>query len=402
MPSFEYQAVDPHGKKTRGYIDADSERQARQNLREKSLIPVSLSATAQKSASGATRSGRVATRDIALFTQQFAALVQSAIPLEEALQVAADQTRNKVLRRVLKSVRSRILEGHTLAEGMKDHPKVFPPIYCALVSAGEHSGDLGKVLMRLADYTERTQQLRSTVMQAAIYPAVLTLVSIGVITLLMAYVVPKVVEQFDGVGQQLPLLTRIMISISDFIVNSGWLVLAVLIAAGFIWKQLLKNEAFLTRIHRLMLRIPGLGSLITQLETARLLNTLSIMVNSGSPLLESLKISRETLHNRVIRQAVADATERVREGQLLSKTLADSKVFPPISVYMIANGEHSGELGQSLDHAARQQENLLTSVISVATRLIEPLLIIIFGALVLAIVLAILLPILQLNNLTQF
>lgn len=402
MPSFEYQAFNQAGKQTKGYIDADSERHARQSLREKKLVPVTLSITSTKRQAGDYKSSRVPTRDIALFTQQFAALVQSTIPLEEAILVTANQTRNKNLKRTLQSVRSKILEGHTLAQGMKEHQKVFPPVYRALVAAGEHSGDLGKVLIRLADYTERTQQLRNTVLQAGIYPAVLTLVALSVITLLMAYVVPKVVEQFDGVGQQLPLLTRIMINISDFIVNYGWLAgIGIILFIG-LWRHLLKRESFLLKVHQTILKLPVIGSLITQLETARLLNTLSIMVNSGSPLLESLEISKDTLNNRVIRQAVTDATERVREGQLLSKTLGDTGVFPPISVYMIANGEHSGELGQALEHAARQQENLLTGVINIATRLVEPLLIIIFGALVLAIVLAILLPILQLNNLTQF
>lgn len=401
MASFEYQAFDKAGNKSKGFIDADSERLARQALREKCLMPITLTATS-KSISNAAKGGRVPARDIALFTQQFAALIQSSIPLEEALQVSANQTRNKPLKRTLQAVRSKILEGYSLAEGMRYHPRAFSSVYCALVAAGEQSGDLGKVLMRLADYTERSQQLRNTVLQAAIYPIVLTLVSLCVITLLMAYVVPKVVEQFDGVGQQLPLLTRIMISLSDFIVDSGLLVLMAFFLLSFIWRWLLKKEAFLYKSHQLALKLPALGGLITQLETARLLNTLSIMINSGSPLLEGLKASIKTLNNLVIRNAVSDATERVREGQLLSKTLSDTGVFPPIAIYMIANGEHSGELGAALEHAARQQENMLTSVINIATRLIEPLLIIIFGALVLAIVLAILLPILQLNNLTQF
>lgn len=401
MPSFEYQAVDLQGKKQRGFLDADSERLARQALREKKLLPVSLTPAEAKHRSQ-QRGGRVSSRDLTLFTQQFAALVQSAIPLEEALQVASEQTRSKGLRRTLKAVRSKILEGHTLADGLKEHPRVFSPVYCALVSAGEHSGDLGKVLMRLADYTNRTQQLKNTVLQAAIYPIVLTLVSIAVITLLMAYVVPKVVEQFDDVGQQLPLLTRIMISISDFIVNYGFILLGVLAALMFIWRQLLKRPTFRQGLHRFLLKVPAIGALITNLETARLLNTLSIMINSGSPLLDALRISRDTLNNLLIRQSVEEATDKVREGQLLSKTLSDSGRFPPIAVYMIANGEHSGELANSLQQAASQQENLLSGVIGMATRLIEPLLIIVFGALVLTIVLAILLPILQLNNLTQF
>lgn len=402
MPSFEYQAAAPNGKKRKGYIDADSERHARQLLRDQQLIPISLSASTPKTQSQRSHFGRVPARDIALFTQQFAALVQSAIPLEEALRVAAEQTRNKALRRTLQAVRSKILEGHSLADGLKEHPKVFPAVYRALVAAGEHSGDLGKVLMRLADYTTRAQALKGTVTQAAIYPAVLTLVSIGVITMLMAYVVPKVVEQFADMGQQLPFLTRIMITVSDFIVNSGWLVLLMIVVATVLWKKLLTYPAFRFKVHKSLLKMPAIGSLVINLETARLLNTLSIMTQSGSPLLDSLRISKDTLNNLVVQQAIAEASERVREGQLLSKAMTDAKIFPPIAVYMIANGEHSGELGDALGQAAQQQESLLTGVINIATRLIEPLLIIIFGALVLTIVLAILLPILQLNNLTQF
>ncbi|MFY0656123.1 MAG: type II secretion system inner membrane protein GspF [Neptunomonas phycophila] len=402
MPSFEYQAVNPQGKKLKGFLDADSERHARQQLRDKQLMPINLHENHKRGTTSKRGGGRVSTRDLSLFTQQFAALIQSATPLEEAIQVSANQTNNKALKRTLQAVRSKILEGHTLADSLRDHPRVFPPIYCALISAGEHSGDLAKVLMRLADYTERTQQLRNTVSQAAIYPIVLTIVALGVITLLMAYVVPKVVEQFDGRGQELPLLTRIMIASSDFIIHQGWMVLVAVFAGIWVWRHCLKKPGFRLRVHAGMLKLPILGNLITNLETARLLNTLSIMVTSGSPLLDALRISQETLNNRVIRNAVSEATDRVREGQLLSKTLNDSGVFPPISVYMIANGEHSGELGTALEHAARQQENLLTGMINITTKLLEPLLIIVFGVLVLAIVLAILLPILQLNNLTQF
>lgn len=400
MPAYEYQALDAKGKKRKGYIDADSERAARQQLRDQQLTPLSL-ASSQKSVKR-TRSQRVPSREVALFTQQFAALVQSAVPLEEALRVSADQARHKGLKVTLQAVRSKVLEGHSLAEGMAEHPKVFSAIYRALVGAGEHSGELGKVLLRLAEYTERSQQLRSTVTQAAIYPLVLTLVAISVITILMAFVVPKVVEQFTDSGQALPLLTRIMIYISDLIVERGWLILAVLVALALLWRALLKRPGFLLSYHRKLLSLPLLGGLISSLETARLLGTLSIMINSGLPLLEALQVSRQTVENRYVQQLIGTIWERVREGKPLSQQLAEAKVFPPIATYMVANGEHSGELGKALEQAARQQETQLNGVVAIATKLIEPLLIIIFGVLVLAIVLAILLPILQLNNISQF
>lgn len=399
MPSFEYQAIDASGKKQKGFLDADSDRAARQSLRDRKLVPVTLTEARQKSQKSSGRT--IPSKEISLFTQQFAALVQSAIPLEEAIHIASEQTRNRALKRVLQAVRSKILEGHTLAEGLRDHPKAFPNVYCALVSAGEQSGDLGKVLMRLADYTTRAQQLRSSVLQAAIYPAVLTIVSIAVIVMLMAYVVPKVVEQFSDMGQELPLLTRIMIQVSDFVVHQGWILLLVLFGVSFLWRSLLKNARFKLGFHQNLLRLPLTRNIISNIETARLLNALSIMVNSGSPLLDALNISKETLNNLAIRNAVSDAATAVKEGQSLSKSLGDSGLFPPIAVYMVANGEQSGELGTSLEQAAHQQDNLVNNTIAITTRLIEPLLIIIFGALVLTIVLAILLPILQLNNLTQ-
>lgn len=402
MPSYEYQALDQRGHKQHGYLDADSARQARQVLRDRQLIPVNVQASNKSTRPSLRARQRISAAEIALFTQQFAALIQAAVPLEEALQVAADQTRLRPLKRVLEAVRSRILEGHSLAHSLQFHPGAFNPVYRALVAAGEHSGDLAQVLMRLADYTQRRQQLRNTLLQAAIYPVVLTLVALAVITLLMVYVIPKVVEQFNDVGQQLPLLTRIMINLSDFVIQRGWLVALVGIGLALLARQLLKHPPRRYRLHQFLLRLPGVGDLIIQLESARLLNTLSIMLNSGTPLLEALQISRDTLHNRVTRAALSDVAERVRAGQLLSRALAEQKLFPPLAVYMIANGEHSSELGNALQHAASQQETLLNSRLGLFTRLIEPLLILVFGAIVLAIVLAILLPILQLNHLTQF
>ncbi len=400
MPFFEYSAFDAANKKRSGQIEADSERTARQLLRDQQLMPITLSATKKKSAKK-TQSKSVPNKDIALFTQQFAALVQSNIPLEEALRVAAEQTRNKNLKLTLQSIREKVLEGHSVADSMRDHPKVFSPIFRALVQAGEHTGELSKVLLKLADYTERSQKLRNTVVQATVYPVVLTIVAFSIISLLMAFVVPKVVEQFEGTGQQLPVLTKIMISCSDFIINYGLWLLGFIVLFSLIWRHLLKNEHFLFKVHRFWLKLPVIGFLIINLETTRLLGTLSIMLNGGSALLDALTVTSQTLHNRSIRQTLQEVTENVKAGQLLSKMLHNASIFPPISIYIVANGEHCGELAKALEQAAEQQENELNNTIGIATKLIEPILMLVFGVLVFAIVLAILLPILQMNNFSQ-
>lgn len=401
MPTFEYQAFDPAGAKQRGAIEAESERAARQQLRDQQLIPIEVKTAAQKNPSR-KKNRSVPSKDIALFTQQFAALVQSNIPLEEALRVASEQTNNKNLKITLQQVRAKVLEGYSVAEAMRDHPKAFSPVFQALVQAGEHTGELSKVLLRLADYTQRSQVVRNTVVQATVYPIVLTVVALSVISLLMAYVVPKVVEQFADSGQQLPLLTRIMINCSHFIIDYGLILVLIVAVGAFIWSRLLKNERILLAVHRFCLRLPIFGFLIINLETTRLLGTLSIMLSGGSPLLEALMVTRHTLHNRAIRESIYEVSEKVKAGQLLSKMLGGVRFFPPISVYIIANGEHSGDLAQSLEQAALQQESELNNTVSIATKLIEPLLMVVFGMLVFSIVLAILLPILQMNNINQF
>mgnify|MGYP000262390889 FL=1 len=401
MPFFDYSAFDNKNRQQSGQIEADSERSARQSLRDQQLIPISLSAVKKKSTKK-TNNRSVPNKDIALFTQQFAALVQSNIPLEEALRVAAAQTRNKNLKLTLQSIREKVLEGHSIADSMREHPKVFSPIFRALVQAGEHTGELSKVLLKLADYTERSQKLRNTVIQATVYPVVLTIVAFSIISLLMAFVVPKVVEQFEGTGQELPILTKIMINCSNFILDYGLWLIGISILFIVIWRSLLKNENNLYKVHRFLLKLPVIGFLIINLETTRLLGTLSIMLNGGSVLLDALSVTNQTLHNRSIRKTMLEITEQVKAGQLLSKMLQKAEIFPPISIYIVANGEHSGELAQALEQAAQQQETELNNTIGIATKLIEPVLMLIFGVLVFAIVLSILLPILQMNNFSQF
>ncbi|WP_415897787.1 type II secretion system inner membrane protein GspF [Neptuniibacter sp. QD57_21] len=403
MPSYEYHALDKSGKKQRGFIDADSERQARQNLRDQQLLPNRLVEVKETNSKKRTLfAGKVSIQHLSLFTQQLAALVQSGVAIEDALQATSEQSTHKHLKAALQGVKSKVREGHTIAEGMADYQNIFPPIYRELIRAGEKSGELTQVLLQLADYTERNQRLRNNVMQASIYPIVLTSVAITIISLLMAYVVPKVVEQFDHVGQQLPLLTRVMISVSDFVVNHGASLIAGLIGTIVVCSYFYNKQHIKLRVHKVFLKTPFIKKVVINLETARLLNTLNIMLHSGVPLLDALYTSQQTSGNLHFKSKLQTIAEKVREGGSLNKAMSTADLFPPISIFMVANGELSGELATALKKSAEQQEHQLNSIISIVTKLIEPVLIIVFGLIVLAIVLAILLPIMQLNDLTQF
>jgi len=403
MPSFEYLVLNNSGQKQRGFVEADSERQARQQLRDQQLTPVRIKQSeTRQGRSRQLLQRRIPGSELSLFTRHLSALIASSVPLEEALQACANQTGHRQLKAVILNLRSRVMEGHSLSYALEEQQQFFPPIYRALVSAGEQSGDLAQVLVRLAEHTEKSQKLHNQVVQASVYPIVLTLVAVGVVALLMVYVVPKVVEQFAHVGQDLPLLTRIMISISDFISQYGLVCVGLGVATLLVLRSLFKAPNRRLWLHRRMLSMPLMKGLIIRMDSARLLSTLSIMTSSGAPLLEALETSKATVSNLFIRRQVEQAASQVREGRSLSKTLGESGIFPPIAIYMIANGEQSGTLDRSLQQAADQQEEELNSFIAIATSLMEPLLIVIFGAIVLSIVLAILLPILQLNNLTQF
>jgi general secretion pathway protein F len=397
MPIYDYSAFDAKNNQQTGQVEAESERAARQKLRDNKLLPIALSAAAKK-ATHKKSNRSVPHKDIALFTQQFAALIQSNIPLEEALRVAASQTRNKNLKGTLQEMREKVLAGHSIADSMKEHPKVFSPIFHALVQAGEHTGELSKVLLKLAAYTERSQKLRSTVIQAVVYPIVLSIVAVSIITLLMILVIPKVVSQIEGSGQTLPTITKIMINTSNFMIDYGAWLLGGMVILSIVVHMLLKKEAILLKVHRFFLKLPVAGFLIVNLETTRLLGTLSIMLNGGSALLDALVVTNNTIHNLSIREALLHVAEKVKAGQRLSYMLEKADVFPPISIYIVANGEYSGKLAQALEQAAEQQENELNNSSGIATKLIEPALMLVFGALVFAIVLAILLPILQMNN----
>jgi len=401
MASFEYLALTPQGRKDKGFIEADSARHARQRLREQGLRPVELNLAQQKQRRF-TLQRTVPASELSLFTRHLSALVQSAVPLEEALAACARQCNHHHLKTIILALRNQVLEGHSLSAALQSQPGVFAEIYPALVAAGEQSGNLAQVLTQLAHYNEKRQRLKSQLLQAAIYPLVLALVASGVIALLMVYVIPKVVAQFEHSQQTLPWLTQLMITISEGLQQYGLTGLVGLLLSLALLRRLFQHTERRRWLHHKQLHLPVMGRVLVRLETARLFGTLSIMSQSGVPLMDALQTAHGTLTNQYIRQQVIQATEQVREGSNLSSALEQLQLFPPVAIYMLANGEHSGELGLALGRAATQQEDELNGQISIATSLLEPLMIVIFGAVVLAIVLAIMLPILQLNTISGF
>lgn len=403
MAAFEYKALDKSGKQLKGVFEGDSSRQIRQQLREKGLMPIEINQVVNQPARSQSwgLKRKISAADLALITRQLATLVQSALPLEESLKAVAEQCEQPRLKSMVMAVRSRVVEGYTLADSLAEFPQVFDKLYTAMVAAGEKSGHLDLVLNRLADYTEQRQQMRSKLMQAMIYPCVLTFVAISVIALLLALVVPKVIEQFIHMGQDLPNSTQILIASSDFVRDYGLGILVALMLLMVLFKRWLRKPANELRYHRWLLKLPVIGKVSRGLNTARFARTLSILTASSVPLLESLRIAGEVLANQQIKQAVSEATNYVREGSSLRASLQQTKLFPPMMLHMIASGEKSGELEQMLERAADNQDREFESLTSMALGLFEPMLVVTMAGVVLFIVAAILQPILALNQLVS-
>jgi general secretion pathway protein F len=410
MAAFEYVVLDEKGRERKGVAEGDNARQVRQSLREKGLIPLQIHATSQKdrgaSGKGSPPPSRlfqrgISTTELALITRQLATLVQAALPLDEVLTAVANQSEKQRIRSMMYAVRSKVMEGHTLAAGMAEFPKVFSDLYRATVDAGERSGHLDTVLERLADYTESQQELQGKVRQALIYPGFLSIFAVAIVIFLMTNIVPQVVSVFEDIGQELPALTRALITISDFVIAYGLYLLIIVVALIIGIRALLKQPRYLERYHRWLLRVPIIQKLVRGLNTALFTRTFSILNGSGVTVLESMRISAQVVVNLPMRNAILQATERVREGSGIKKSLDQSKLFPPMTLQLIASGENSGNLEEMLDRAATQQEREQVTLIAYIVGIFEPAIILTMGVLVLLIVLGILLPIFDLNQLVK-
>lgn len=409
MAAFEYLALDAGGREKKGVLEADTARLARQLLRKQSLTPLEVSETsgrdknkgANKGSQTPTFRGGIKTNDLALLTRQVATLTAAGTPLEESLSAVSRQTEKQRIKSLLLSVRAKVLEGHSFASALSDYPKVFPEIYQATVSAGEQSGHLDAVLERLADYTEERQAANATVKKALIYPSMLVFASILIVSFLLAYVVPQVVQVFDGLDQELPTLTQLMLASSAFVRQWGLVVAGLIVVSIIIFQRALRGEAFKTRVHGFLLKLPLFKRLIRGFNTAQFARTLSILAASGVPVLEALDIGAQVITNRPMRKAVQAAAAQVREGSTLSSALERTGYFPPMLLHLIASGESSGQLDSMLEKAATHQERELNSLMAIFLGLFEPVVILIMGGVVLTIVLGILLPIFEMNQLVS-
>ena len=403
MAAYAYLALDAQGRQHKGLLEADSPRQARALLRERQLSPLQVSAARaredEQPRHGLRLSRGLSAAELALLTRQLATLIQAALPIEEALRAAAAQAASARVKGMLLAVRSGVLEGQSLAQSLAAFPAAFPELYRATVAAGEHAGHLGLVLEQLADYTEQRQQSRQKIQLALLYPLILMIASLTIVGFLLGYVVPDVVKVFVNTGQSLPTLTRGLIAVSALVKHWGWLIL-LLLAGGLVLLRLwLRPPARRQRWHALQLRLPLFGRLLRATQTARFASTLAILCRSGVPLVEALAIAAAVIGNLHIRHKVMLAAQRVREGSSLTRALQASEEFPPMMLHMIASGEKSGELEQMLARTARNQENDLAAPVDLLVGLFEPFMLVFMGGVVLLIVLAILLPILSLNQL---
>jgi general secretion pathway protein F len=400
--AFEYTALDASGKERKGILEGDTPRHIRQLLREQQLLPVSVAEVAQKEAKRQRSFSlvrRVASADLALFTRQLATLVRAGLPLEESLLAVSQQTEKPRVQSIVLGVRARVMEGHTLADGFAEFPRIFPEIYRATVSAGEQAGHLDNVLERLAEYTEGRDQLRQKVLTAMLYPIVLTVLCFAIVSALLVYVVPQVVSVFEASKAKLPLITQLLIAVSGFLRSYGIYLLIAAIVLVVLLQRWLKNPAARRRYHRLQLRLPLVGKLVRGFNTARFTRTFSILSASSVPVLEALRIGGEVVTNLPMRDAVNEAAARVREGAPIGRSLAMSRLFPPMTIHLISSGESSGELENMLERAAISQERELDGLLAALVGLLGPVLIVLMGLFVMGIVFAMLLPIFEINQL---
>ncbi|MGV6801437.1 MAG: type II secretion system inner membrane protein GspF [bacterium] len=400
MAAFHYEAIDAKGRTRKGVLSADSQRLARQELKKTGLTPIQLEPVTAQNDKKSSAKSKLKESDIVLATRQIATLVDTATPVEEALQAVAMEMDRPAMRSTLLAVRARVMEGWCLSDALAEFPRSFSPLYRGIVASGEASGEFGAVLSRLAEMLEKNRAIRLKALTAMIYPLLLFVVTVMVVSGLMIFVIPRIVEQFDTMGAQLPLITRFIIGVSNFLVAWGAWLLVALIAVIIGFSQALRVPAFKLAVDRFILQLPVIGSLARQLDAARFSRTLATLTAAGSPLLDSLQAARRTVMNADIHARLGEALIAVREGVPLSMALRKSAAFPAMMTYMVAAGERSGEMASMLDKTAQNMETDFDTVITLALRLIEPLIIVVMGIIVLLIVLAIMVPILQINTLT--
>ncbi|USD65186.1 type II secretion system inner membrane protein GspF [Vibrio sp. SCSIO 43136] len=407
MAAFEYKALDAKGKTKKGVLDGDNAKQVRVKLKEQGLMPVEI-VQAKGNKSSATKGTKstsmgfqrgISTVDLSLLTRQLSTLVQAGMPLEECLRAVAEQTEKPRIRTMLMAVRSRVTEGYTLADSMADYPLVFDELFRSMVAAGEKSGHLDAVLERLADYVENRQKMRSKLMQALIYPVVLVVFAVAIVSFLLATVVPKIIEPIIQMGQQLPQSTQILLAASEFVQQWGLIIFGIVVVGFYGFKLALKQPSVRLSWDRKILRMPLIGKISKGLNTARFARTLSICTSSAIPILEGMKVAVDVMSNHYVKQQVLLAADSVREGASLRKALDQTKLFPPMMLHMIASGEQSGELEGMLTRAADNQDQNFESTVNIALGIFTPALIALMAGLVLFIVMATLMPMLEMNNL---
>ncbi|SAK42570.1 general secretion pathway protein F [Caballeronia arationis] len=405
MPAFRFEAIDQAGKTQKGVLDADSARAARGHLRTQGLTPLVVepagSRTRGERQQRLSLGRRLSQREQAILTRQLASLLIAGLPLGETLAVLTEQSERDYIRELMAAIRAEVLGGHSFANALAQHPKDFPEIYRALVAAGEHTGKLGLVLSRLADYIEQRNALKQKIILAFTYPAIVTLIAFGIVTFLLSYVVPQVVNVFASTKQALPVLTVMMMALSGFVRSYWWAVLIGVVLLAWIIKSILARPGPRMAFDRWLLTAPLVGKLVRGYNTVRFASTLAILTAAGVPILRALQAAGETLSNTAMRENVDDAIVRVREGTSLSRALGNTKTFPPVLVHLIRSGEATGDVTTMLDRASEGEARELERRTMFLTSLLEPLLILAMGGVVLVIVLAVMLPIIELNNMVQ-
>jgi general secretion pathway protein F len=400
MPAFHYTALNQQNKTQKGIIEADNNKQARQLLRDQGLLPVETQLAHQKKTKNSLfREKNLTPKELSLITRQLSTLLTAGMPLAEVITAVAEQTEKSHAKSLLLSIRGKIVAGYSLASALNHFPQAFSNLYCSTIAAGEKSGHLDIVLQRLADYTDQQYQMRRKIQQALIYPCMMVVVSLSIVGFLLEYIVPKMVAVYTSSKQTLPAPTQWLIALSDGLKNSGvYLLIAAIIGIGIFRYFLKKNVLLREKIHRFCLRLPVVGNAIKTINTARFSRTVAILSGAGISIIEAMTVSAQLVTNIPIQKAVTEATKHIREGTNIHFALKQTNFFPAMSIHLIASGESSGQLESMLERAANNQDNDITQLIETGLTLLEPAIILLMGAIVLFIVLAVLLPIFQLDQ----